>query len=576
MLTGKRTGDLMKLYSSEAALQPGVRTRLGSLLVDSGVLSGGDLAAALDRQSEQPGTRLGVILREMGVISEDDLTQGLATLHGLDVVEVELLTIDRDVARMVPRAMAQRLGILAYQRTGNTLRVAIADPVDVVALDDLRAIFGRLSLDIAVAAPSAISRALTRAWAEHDEQDILSAYIHETTVSAASPVQSDEDDSLTIQLVDRLLSQAVRQRASDLHIEPQRDGVRVRLRIDGILREVMNVPPSGYAALTARLKIVANLDVIERRLPQDGRARIVLAEGPVDVRVSTLPSMHGETVVVRILPPASQLPGMAGLGIDVDQRRLLLEAVARPQGLILITGPTGSGKTNTLYAAIAEGVDVARNAITLEDPVEIELPGLTQVQIDDHSGLGFARGLRASLRQDPDVILVGEIRDHETAELAVRAALTGHLVLSTLHTMDSAASITRLVDMGLARYLVTSSLALVASQRLVRVPCSECCVADQDADAVLDDLGVADHAGQWLSPVGCPVCGNTGYVGRTAIVEIMPINSSIRRILLAGGDEEQVRGTARLDGVASLHQAGIAKARHGGTSLAEVLRVVPS
>jgi type IV pilus assembly protein PilB len=512
----------------------------------------------------------------MGVISENDLTRGLATLHGLEVVEVELLTIDRDVARMVPRAMAQRLGILAYQRTGNTLRVAIADPVDVVALDDLRAISGRLSLDIAVAAPSAISQALTRAWAEHDEQDILSAYINETSVSVASPVQSDEDDSLTIQLVDRLLSQAVRQRASDLHIEPQRDGVRVRLRIDGILREVMNVPPSGYAALTARLKIVANLNVIERRLPQDGRARLSLAEGPVDVRVSTLPSMHGETIVVRILPPASRLPGMAGLGIDAEQRQILLDAIARPQGLILITGPTGSGKTNTLYGAIAEGVDVARNAITLEDPVEIELPGLTQVHIDDHSGLGFARGLRASLRQDPDVILVGEIRDQETAELAVRAALTGHLVLSTLHTMDASASITRLLDMGLARYLVTSSLALVASQRLVRVPCPECCLPDEDAGAVLDDLGIADHSGRWLRAVGCQLCANTGYDGRTAVVEILPITPAIRSILLAGGDEDQVRAAARLDGVASLHQAGVAKARTGGTTLAEVLRVVPN
>jgi type IV pilus assembly protein PilB len=286
--------------------------------------------------------------------------------------------------------------------------------------------------------------------------------------------------------------------------------------------------------------------------------------------------MHGETIVVRILPPASRLPGMAGLGIDVEQRSILLDAVARPQGLILITGPTGSGKTNTLYATIAEGVDSARNAITLEDPVEIELPGLTQVQIDDHSGMGFARGLRASLRQDPDVILVGEIRDHETAELAVRAALTGHLVLSTLHTMDAAASITRLLDMGVAPYLVASSLELVASQRLVRVPCRDCALEDVEAESVLERLGVADHVGSWVRPVGCVQCANTGYDGRTAIVEILPITAPIRSILLAGGDEDQVRAAARRDGVVSLRIAGIEKARLGGTSLEEVLRVAPS
>ena len=551
------------------------RTRLGDTLVEMGLIGDSDLRRALARQAERPGQRLGVVLRDMGLLSELDLASGLAQLHKLPIVEVDLIDVDRDVARLVPRAMAQRLAILAYRRSGDTLHVAIADPVDVIALDDVRAISGGLTLEIGVATPTVISHALTQVWAEHDEADVLRAFIDETTVAVTSHTVMDDDDAVTIRLVDRLLSQAVRQRASDLHIEPRRDAVHVRLRIDGILREVMTVPRSGYAALTARLKIIADLDVIERRVPQDGRARIQLASGPVDVRVSTLPSMHGETVVVRVLPPAAGLPGMVGLGIDAGQRQILLDAVARPQGLILITGPTGSGKTNTLYATIAEGVDVARNAITLEDPVEIELPGLTQVQIDERSGLDFARGLKACLRQDPDVILVGEIRDRETAELAVRAALTGHLVFSTLHTVDSAAAVTRLTDMGVAPYLVTSSLLLVASQRLVRVPCRDCASADPDAPAVLELMGVSDVRGTWLRAVGCSACADTGYHGRTAVVEVMPITSAIRCALLKGATEEHVRDTARDDGVASLRMVGLDKARLGGTTLAEVLRVLP-
>jgi type IV pilus assembly protein PilB len=562
-------------FTGAHAVLASPRTRLGDTLVEMGLIGDAELSSALERQAAAPGQRLGVVLRDMGFITESDLARGLAQLHRLPIVDVDLLNVDRDAARLVPRAMAQRLAILAYRRTGDTLHVAIADPIDVVALDDVRAVSRGLNLEIGVATPSVISRALTQVWAEHDEADVLRAFIDETTVAVTTHTVEDDDDAVTIRLVDRLLSQAVRQRASDLHIEPRRDGVHVRLRIDGILREVMTVPRSGYAALTARLKIVADLDVIERRLPQDGRARIRLESGPVDVRVSTLPSMHGETVVVRVLPPAAGLPGMAGLGIDAHQREIMVDAVARPQGLILITGPTGSGKTNTLYATIAEGVDVARNAITLEDPVEIELPGLTQVQIDERSGLDFARGLRACLRQDPDVILVGEIRDRETAELAVRAALTGHLVLSTLHTVDSAAAVTRLTDMGIAPYLVTSSLVLVASQRLVRVPCRECSSTDPDAMAVLELLGVTDVGGTWLRAVGCTACANTGYHGRTAVVELMPITKAIRNGLLHGATEQEVRVNARDDGVASLHMVGLEKARRGETTLAEVLRVVP-
>ncbi len=337
----------------------------------------------------------------------------------------------------------------------------------------------------------------------------------------------------------------------------------------------MSLPRSGYSALTARLKIIADLDVIERRLPQDGRGRVRVDGSRTDIRVSTLPSMHGEKVVVRLLPGATHLPLLASLGVEPDHREQLLEVTRRPQGLVLLTGPTGSGKTNTLYATISEGVDAERNVITLEDPVEIELPGITQVQVDDRIGMGFSRGLRAALRQDPDVILVGEVRDRDTAELAVRAALTGHLVLTTLHTLDAASAVTRLVDMGVPAYLVTSSLALVVSQRLVRVPCRECSEPDVPEDSVLDSLGITDPDGDWVRAVGCPACSQSGYRGRTAVVELLQVGHDVRRALLDGEGEAGVRAAARRAGTRSLLDHGLAVARRGGTTLAEVMRAVP-
>lgn len=559
----------------DEATPDSVRLRLGEVLIGLGVLTEVDLACALDRQSRGPRSRLGAVLLDMGLASEADVARGLAALHGLPLLDVDALAIQADVARTVPPAMAQRLGILAYGRDGQGLLVAVADPVDVVALDDIRRITGALTLVVGVAARSAIMLALAQVWAEAEDRDVVQAFVDETAVSAAPAEVDDAEDAATIRLVDRLLDVAVRERASDLHLEPHRGSVLVRLRVDGVLQEVLDLPPAGYAAVTARLKIIAGLDIIERRVPQDGRARIRVAGGVVDVRVSTVPAMHGEKIVVRILPSASRLPDLRGLGLTDDQRGLLLEVMSRPQGLILITGPTGSGKTNTLYAALAEGVDSTRNVMTLEDPVEIELPGITQIQIDEKAGLSFARALRACLRQDPDVLLVGEIRDQDTAELAVRAALTGHLVLATLHTLDAAAAITRLADMGVAPYLVTSSLALVVSQRLVRIPCPECAAPDPGALDALHQLAVPDTAGAWVRAAGCSACSDTGYRGRTAVLEMLPVTEALRSALLAGAGEERVRAIAEKAGHVSLFDSGLRKAREGRTTLAEVLRAVP-
>jgi type IV pilus assembly protein PilB len=551
------------------------KLRLGEVLLSQGVLTEADLASALAQQSRGPRSRLGAVLLDMGLASESDVARGLATLHGLPLLDVEALDIQPDVARTVPRSLAHRLGILAYALDGQRLLVAVADPVDVVALDDIRRITGALSLGVGVAERSAITLALAQVWDEAEDRDVVQAFVEETAASMITAEVDDPEAAATIRLVDRLLDVAVRERASDLHLEPHRGSVLVRLRVDGVLHEVLQLPPAGYSAVTARLKIIAGLDIIERRVPQDGRARIRVAGGIVDVRVSTVPAMHGEKIVVRILPSASRLPDLHGLGLTDDQRDLLLEVMSRPQGLVLITGPTGSGKTNTLYAALAEGVDGSRNVMTLEDPVEIELPGITQIQIDDKSGLSFARALRACLRQDPDVLLVGEIRDQDTADLAVRAALTGHLVLATLHTLDAAAAITRLADMGVAPYLVTSSLALVVSQRLVRLPCPECVAPDPTAPEVLRQLSVDDVEGTWVRAVGCPACTDTGYRGRTAVLEMLPVTEALRAALLVGANEARVRAIASDAGHVTLYGSGLNKARAGQTTLAEVLRAVP-
>jgi type IV pilus assembly protein PilB len=374
--------------------------------------------------------------------------------------------------------------------------------------------------------------------------------------------------------VDRILALAVRERASDIHLEPHRSHAAVRLRVDGLLREVLEIPAAGYPAMVSRLKIISGLDIIERRLPQDGRARLATSAGAVDVRVSTLPSLHGETIVIRLLGSAAHLPHLHDLGLSDWNTTQLLQAVARPQGLILITGPTGSGKTNTLYALLADGIDASRSVLTLEDPIEIELPRITQMQVDERIGLTFARGLRASLRQDPDVVLVGEIRDQDTAELAIRAALTGHLVLSTLHTLDAASALTRLTDMGIAPYLLASSLLLIASQRLLRRPCPRCTVNDDTAGTALRELGVDPPPSPgWVHAPGCPACQHTGYRGRVPVMELIPITPDLRAPLLGGEDE--LRRSARSVGYPDLLQHALTVAAQGQTTLAEVLRAIP-
>jgi type IV pilus assembly protein PilB len=564
---------------AEGANAPAGRARLGDLLVSSGLLSPEQLDAALAAQRDYTGRRprLGHVVVEKGFVTEQQLARSLADQLGLDLVDLSRLTLELGVARMLPRQVAERLSIVVIGRTGPTgqgVEVAVADPTNVVALDDVRLYTGATTLTVAVSTETQIREQLARVWAVGEGDVELTA--------AADDIADDDDGQVsvdhapTVRLAAGIVAEAVRLRASDIHVEPQRDGVRVRYRVDGLLRDVMRVPKGASAALISRLKVVSGLDIAERRVPQDGRARLTIEGSAVDARVSTLPSMHGEKVVIRLLSTGEQIAPLDELGLDESQCATLITKTAAPQGLVLITGPTGSGKTHTLYSALSRVATAEKNVVTLEDPVEIQLPGVTQVQINERTGLTFSRGLRSVLRQDPDVVLVGEIRDTETAELALRASLTGHLVLATLHTNDAVAALTRLVDMGIEPFLIASSLSLVVAQRLVRRPCSGCAQPYEPDASVLASLGLTASDIADATPVrgdGCERCGHTGYRGRTGIFEVLPVTTKVRAVLSHNPSEAGVAAAAREAGMTTLRAAGVARARRGDTTFEEVLRV---
>jgi type IV pilus assembly protein PilB len=376
-----------------------------------------------------------------------------------------------------------------------------------------------------------------------------------------------------------VLGDAARLRASDIHIEMQRSGLRIRYRVDGLLRDVMTAPKRLGPSIVSRVKIMSGLDIAERRVPQDGRSRIVVDGAAIDTRVSTLPSLHGEKVVIRLLTRADNVPTLASLGFEPDQLRTFLEALSVPQGLVLITGPTGSGKTNTLYAAIHQTMTPDKNIVTLEDPIEVQLPGITQVQVNEKSGMTFEAGLRSILRQDPDIVLVGEVRDGQTAEMALKASQTGHLVLTTLHTNSAVAALTRLVDMGVEPFLVASSLTAAVGQRLVRKPCESCAEGYIPDDGTLALLGLRIDDILDATPlkgVGCPDCAGTGYRGRTAVYEVLEVDTAMRQVLMTSATESAVGAQAKAAGMMTMRAAALAKARRGETTFEEVIRVTHS
>ena len=561
---------------------PVTRRRLGEVLVAQGVLDEEQLQDLLAAQlATPPGTqrkRLGVLVVEAGIATERQLAEALAEALNLPLVDLGRTIVVPEHVRLLPRAVAERSGVLVLEREGSRITVATADPTNVVALDDVRLYTAAGELRVVVATDSQVRDHLSRSWSlSEDSSDVNTLF---EDLDAEDSVETDLNAQAVeaapiVRLVDVVLADAVRARASDVHVEPQAGDLRIRYRVDGLLRDVMTVPKNATSAAVSRIKIVSGLDIAERRRPQDGRARLTVDGLTVEARISTLPTLHGEKVVIRLLPRAESMPLLSATGMTPAQLELLGGALVQSQGLILITGPTGSGKTNTLYAAIQQVSTPDRNIVALEDPVEVQLAGITQVQVNERQGMTFARGIRSVLRQDPDIVLVGEARDQETAELALQASLTGHLVLTTLHTNDAVSAITRLVDMGVESFLVASSLSLVVAQRLVRRPCQSCAAPYVPSARTLALLGISESELAHATPLrgrGCAECGGTGYRGRTGVFEVLPITAQLRRVLLSTPTEAAIGAAARANGMSTLRASALAAAHRGETTYEEVLR----
>jgi type IV pilus assembly protein PilB len=558
-------------------------SRLGDLLQRRGDLTAQQLAQALEQQREHGGALSWHLVR-LGFLTEEKLLAYLEREYRLPVVDPLSLDIPREVLAIIPPALVRKHHLVPTSLVRSTLTVAMADPSNLMAINEVKFLTG-FDVKVAVSAPTVIQQAIERYYDEQAQyEEVLSQLGNESVevVRAEDDVDLQEleratEEAPVVRLVNALLTDAIRKRASDIHVEPYEKVLRVRFRIDGVLYEIMQPPLRLKNAITSRIKVMAQLDIAERRLPQDGRIKMKLAGGKeMDFRVSCMPTIFGEKVVLRLLDKSNLQLDMTRLGFEERALKDFKDAIYKPYGMVLVTGPTGSGKTTTLYSALAELNKVGTNISTAEDPVEFNLVGINQVQMHDEIGLNFAAALRAFLRQDPDIIMVGEIRDFETAEIGVKAALTGHLVLSTLHTNDAPSTVNRLLNMGIEPFLVASSVNLIMAQRLARVICAGCKEPNPVPPEVLQEVG---WTGEPFTPqhgVGCPGCGGTSYRGRVALYEVMPITDELRESILAGATALELKRTAIQGGMKTLRQSGLSKVAEGVTTLEEVLRVTMS
>jgi type IV pilus assembly protein PilB len=553
--------------------------RFGDLLLEKGLLTPEQLAMALEEQ-DRTGLKLGQILRDKSLISEDDFVDVIHTRLGIPKLALDNLVIDPLIVEIVPLSLAKKHHLIPVFKIGSTLTVAMADPLDVIALDELKYLTN-LKINRVVSTSSSIAQAINQYYSLRESMAEVIKDIGDEEASGqpdfattVSEAEASTSEAPLIKLVNLLITQAVRDHASDIHIEPDDQKLRIRYRINGILKEQDAPPRSLHASIVSRLKVMSQMDVSEKRLPQDGRFVITIGNRDIDVRASTLPTVNGEKVVLRVLDRRNLLLGLANLGFAPQTQIDFRELIRKPEGLILITGPTGSGKTTTLYAALNEVKSIEKNIVTLEDPVEYTLPLINQVQINERAGLTFASALRSILRQNPDIIMVGEIRDAETAQMAVRSALTGHLVLTTIHTNDAAGAVARLIDMGVEDYLLASCLLGVLAQRLVRTICPRCKTKETLPPAALDIIGLdpATDGGQFYTGQGCEECGGTGYAGRIGIYEYLPINNRIREIILSNPNSATIKSAAQRLGMSTLREQVIAKGLKGITTYREILR----
>ncbi len=554
--------------------------QLGEILLDEGLVSEAQLMAALDEQMAR-GQSLGRTLVEIGILTEGQLVAALARQVGMSFVDLDEYQVDRAAVSMVPAALCRRYTVLPVGFQDGALVLATADPGNVVAVDDVRTVSGMTVLPI-VATYENLSRAIERfCRADGEMEDLSSAFEEEQAhaeVDLTSLGGSVDDDAPIVRYVNLLVTQAISDRASDIHIEPTEHDLRVRYRIDGVLHEMQRSPKQIQGGVISRVKIMSDIDIAERRKPQDGRMSVTHNGRKIDLRVATLPTVWGEKIVMRILDNSTASLDLRDLAFLEHNYETYREAYTKPYGMILVTGPTGSGKSTTLYATLNAVSKPEINVITVEDPVEYRLPGINQVQVNPKAGLTFAGALRSILRSDPDVVLLGEIRDHETAQIAIEAALTGHLVLSTLHTNDAPSAVTRLVEMGIEPFLVGSALDAVVAQRLARRLCSKCCEPYTPTETEL--IGArfpwvpGEELPQMYRPVGCVACSRTGYRGRVALHEVMEVTEDIERHAVARSSSADIAATARQQGMISLRDDGWQKVLLGQTSLEEILRVV--
>jgi type IV pilus assembly protein PilB len=557
---------------------------LGSVLLKRSLITVEQLAAAVEEQHKSGG-RFGAILGRLGILTEDNLINCLSKEYRVPVVDPLSAEPSPEALALVPHALAHRHEVLPLSRLGSTLTLAIADPSNLAALNEVKFLSG-CNLRVVLAPPSAIEKAIHRHYNLRAKayEEVLARLDGEKPADSGVNLEELErasEEAPVVKLVATLMSDAIDKRASDIHIEPYENRLRVRFRIDGVLQDVMEPPMRFRAAIASRIKVLAALDIAERRLPQDGNIKQRTEDGQeMNFRVSVLPTAFGESIVLRLLAAETFQLNLTKLGMDAFAFRHFEHAISEPSGMVLVTGPTGSGKTTTLYSALAALNSSERKIASAEDPVEIYLDGINQVKISEEIGLTFAVVLRSFLRQDPDVLMVGEIRDFETIEIAVKAALTGHLVLSTLHTNDAPSTVGRMLNMGVDPFLVAASLNLVVAQRLARVICKHCdTVADDYPRGALLDFGFKEeelsqlviHRGR-----GCEECANTGYAGRLALYEVLPMSDEIRSLVMSHASTDEIRKRAIAGGMTTLRERGLSKVRGGSTTIEEVLRVTAS
>jgi len=557
-------------------------SRLGELLVRHGLVSDQQLHQALEDQKTQGG-RLGTSLVKLGFAKEEELSAFLAKQYGMPSINLSDFEIEHEIIRLVAPEIAQKYQVVPVNRAGASLIVAMSDPSNLFAIDDLKFMTG-FNIEVVVATESSIKAAIDKyydqssslAMVMDDLDDIDLEVVDEHDDVNLRDLERATEDAPVVKLVNFILTDAIKKKASDIHVEPYEKEFRVRYRIDGVLYEQMKPPMKLRAAIISRLKIMAEMDIAERRLPQDGRIKIKLPGGKdMDYRVSCLPTLFGEKVVCRLLDKSNLQLDMTKLGYEEKPLGWFKEAIHKPFGMVLVTGPTGSGKTVSLYSALAELNDSTLNISTAEDPVEFNFAGINQVQMHEEIGLNFASALRSFLRQDPDIIMIGEIRDFETAEIGIKAALTGHLVLSTLHTNDAPSTISRMLNMGIEPFLVASAVNLITAQRLGRRNCKECSETEDIPKQALIEAGVApeevDHYVCYRGR-GCPTCNNTGYKGRVGIYQVMPMFEEIRELVLSGANTAEIKRESMRLGVKTMRQSALSKLKEGVTSFEEVLR----